>query len=220
MKADTVGGITPAVLVQLRPGEKILAAHEIMLYKEGTVKLARRTLKSLGVSTTHMLALRAQGDSEESYFLAEFEGPGSVTFSRDKAGEVRIVELAAGQTMRLRQGHIICFDPTVKYNPIVLLQYPSPTPNENGQRPTVYVFADELTGPGTIVFQSIGNILSFTLGPQESLRTSVNALLAVGGTNRFALNWLAPGQMAGNVSTAVPVIDVTGPGVVMVHSGW
>lgn len=220
MKADTIGGITPAVLVQLKHGEKILAAHEIMLYKEPSVKLTRRTLKSLGVSTAHLLGMRALGDNEESYFLAEFEGPGNVTFSRDKGGEVRVMDLPAGQSVKLRQGHMICFDPTVHYNPMVLFQYPNPVPDANGNRSTVYGFADELTGPGTLVFQSNGNILSFNLGPQESLRTSTNALLMMSGTNRFSLNWLASGQMIGSASAQIPVMDVYGPGTVMVHSGW
>ena len=218
MKADTVGGITPAVLVQLQPGEKILAAHEIMLYKEGTVKLARRTLKSLGVSTTHLLGLRALGDNEEAYFLAEFEGPGSVTFSRDKGGEVRVLQLQPGQTIRLRQGHIICFDPSVKYNPIVLLQYPSPTPNENGQRPTVYVFADELTGPGKVALHAYGNVISMGLAPNETITADMGALLYKSGTVNAATHNLPFGGGFLGKLEAYEVLLLTGPGKVALQS--
>ncbi len=155
MQADSVGGIAPAVLVTLRPGEKVLASHGLMLYKEHQVQVHRRTMKSLGVSRGHLMGMHALGDNDESYFFAEFEGPGHVSFSRDKGGEVRVLQLAPGQTLRLRDGHLICFDETVRYYPMVLAQYPAPYPDANGQRPVTYLFADELTGPGTIVYQSV-----------------------------------------------------------------
>ncbi len=215
MKADTVGGITPAVLVQLQPGEKVLAAHDIMLHMDGPVKIARKSLKHLGVSTAHLMSLRARGDSEDSYFFAEFEGPGNVTFSRDKAGEVRILQLAPGQGIRLRSGHLICFDETVRYNPMILAQWVI----QNGQdQDTEYLFADELYGPGTIVFQSYGNILSFNLRPGEAMRTSTEGLLASSPTTSVNVGWLGA-QMAGLMMNPKPILYLTGPGQVMVHSG-
>lgn len=215
MKADTVGGITPAVLVQLRPNEKVLAAHEIMLHMDGAVKVGRKTMKQLGVSRTHLMGMHARGDAEESYFFAEFEGPGNVTFSRDKGGEVRVLDLAPGQVVRLRSGHLICFDESVKYYPLVLAQW---TIRRGNEQETEYIFADQLTGPGTIVFQSYGNILSFTLKPGESVRTSTEGLLLASPTNPVQVNWRAS-VMAGGQAGQHPVLDVGGPGLIMVHSG-
>ncbi len=215
MKADTVGAITPAVLVQLKPQEKILAAHEIMLHMDGPVKVARKTMKQLGVSRAHLMGMHARGDAEENYFFAEFEGPGNVTFSRDKGGEVRVLDLAPGQTVRLRSGHLICFDESVRYYPMVLARW---VVQRGTEQETEYLFADELTGPGTIVFQSYGNILTFTLQPGERIRTSPEALLLSGPTNAVRIDWLAQPTFA---SAAVyrPVLDVVGPGLIMVHSG-
>ncbi|MGI0070752.1 MAG: AIM24 family protein [Thermoplasmata archaeon] len=214
MKADTVGSITPAVLVQLRPGEKILAAHEIMLHMDGPVKIARKTMKQLGVSRAHLMGIEGRGGSEEEYFFAEFEGPGNVTFSRDKAGEVRVVDLSPNQVLRVRSGHLICFDESVRYYPLVLARWVVQRGNERENR---YLFVDELTGPGTIVFQSHGNILSFTLGPAEAIRTSVDGLLASAPTNTVQVDWQAGSTMTGNVS--LPVLDIRGPGAILVHSG-
>ena len=216
MKADTVGGITPAVLVQLRDKEKILAAHEIMLHMDGPIKLARKTMKQLGVSRTHLMGMQAMGDSEESYFFAEFEGPGNVTFSRDKGGEVRVLDLVAGQTVRLRAGHLICFDETVRYYPMVLAKWVIRKGNEQENE---YLFVDELTGPGTIVFQSFGNILSFTLNPGEALRTSTEGLLLTSQTNPVQVNWPAAAMGQVGAGPTRPVLDVAGPGLIMVHSG-
>ncbi|MDE1819277.1 MAG: AIM24 family protein [Euryarchaeota archaeon] len=215
MKADTVGGITPAVLVQLRPGEKVLAAHEIMLHMDGEVKLHRKTLKHLGVSTAHLMSMRAKGDSEENYFFAEFEGPGNVTFSRDKAGEVRILQLAPGQAIRLRSGHLICFDETVRYFPMVVARW---VVKKGNDQETEYIFADELTGPGTVVFQSHGNILSFNLQPGEAMRTSTEGWLASAPTTQVNVTWFAP-RMGGVGVNPRPVLHLVGPGSVMVHSG-
>ncbi len=215
MKADTIGTITPAVLVELRPGEKILAEHEIMLHMDGQVKIARKTMKQLGVSRAHLMGMKARGDTEDAYFFAEFEGPGNVTFSRDKGGEVRVLNLPAGQTVRLRSGHLICFDESVRYNPMVLAQWYIQKGNE---REAQYLFADELTGPGTIVFQSVGNILSFNLAATEAVRTSTVGLLMASPSNVVQVGWLgASGVFGGGVMS--PVLDVRGPGPIMVHSG-
>ena len=219
MQADSVGGIAPAVLVTLRPGEKVLSAHGLMLYKEQQVQLHRRTMKSLGVSRTHLMGMHALGDSEESYFFAEYEGPGHVSFSRDKGGEVRVLPLAPGQTVRLRDGHLICFEESVRYYPMVLAQYQAPVPDANGQRATTYLFADELTGPGTIVYQSHGNILSFDLKPGEGMRTSVASLLAAANTVSVRVDWLSNPSMASTGPVPLPVLAVGGPGLVLVHSG-
>jgi uncharacterized protein (AIM24 family) len=219
MQADSVGGIAPAVLVTLRPGEKLLASHGLMLYKEQQVQVHRRTMKSLGVSRSHLMGMHALGDNDESYFFAEFEGPGHVSFSRDKGGEVRVLPLPPGTTLRLRDGHLICFDESVRYYPMVLAKYPAPVPDANGQRPVTYLFADELTGPGTIVYQSYGNILSFQLQPGERMRTSVASLLAAANTVSLRVDWLASPGMATTGPAPVPVLDLVGPGTVLVHSG-
>ncbi len=215
MKAETVGAITPAVLVELRAGEKILAAHEIMLHMDGPVKVARKTMKQLGVSRTHLMGMHARGDAEENYFFAEFEGPGNVTFSRDKGGEVRVLQLPPGETIRLRSGHLICFDESVRYYPMVLAQWVVQRGND---QETEYLFADELTGPGTVVFQSYGNILSFTLKPGEMIRASPESLLLSAPTNGVQIDWLARPNF-GPGTAFRPVLDVAGPGLVMVHSG-
>jgi uncharacterized protein (AIM24 family) len=252
LKADSVGGITPAVLASLRPKEKILAAHGLMLYKEPQVKVGRRTMRQLGVSMGTYMSMHGRGDQEENYFFAEFEGPGHVSFSRDKGGEVRIRDLAAGETFRLREGHLICFDESVRYQPQVVVQWTAT--NANGESENRYVFADALTGPGTIVFQAYGNILSFTLGPGESIRTSTEGFLAAQHTvavqlqggggplptptpTRRGLAGLAAGALlsaavnqsigvnvptvggGGRASGSNPLLYLTGPGTVLVHSG-
>lgn len=215
MKADTVGGITPAVLVQLAPKEKILAAHEVMLHMDGQVRVARKTMKQLGVGTAHLLGMRAMGDSEENFFFAEFEGPGNVTFSRDKGGEVRVLHLQPNQQVRLRAGHLICFDETVRYNPMVLAQW---VVQRGGENETERLFVDELTGPGTIVFQSYGNILTMTLQPGEGIRTSTDGLLLASPTNAVQVGWQAT-SVAGGMGPQSPILNIQGPGLVMVHSG-
>jgi uncharacterized protein (AIM24 family) len=216
VQADSVGGITPAVLATLRPGEKILAAHGLMLYKEPSVTVGRKTMRQLGVSMATYLAMHGRGDAEENFFFAEFEGPGHVSFSRDKGGEVRILPLPPGQTLLVREGHLICFDESVRYQPIVAVQWQ--VRDTNGQAENRYVFADSLTGPGTAVFQAYGNVLSFTLKPGETIRTSTEGFLAAENTVRLQLQWQFNAQLGlGNYQ--VPVLHLTGPGQVMVHSG-
>ena len=215
MKTESVGGITPVVLVTLSPGEKILSEHGLMLYMEAPVQVHRRTLKSLGVGTLQQMSIRSKAGSQEDFFLAEYEGPGHVTFSRDKSGEVRTMDLQEGQVVRIRSGHLMSFDEMVKYRPMVLLSYPNPS----DQKETEYVIADELTGPGTIVYQSVGNIVTFNLNPAETVRTSVEALLMVAKSVTVSMQWLMGGGGGFTGNYAFPVVDLTGPGQTLLHSG-
>jgi uncharacterized protein (AIM24 family) len=216
VQADTVGGITPAVLATLRPGEKILAAHGLMLYKEPSIKVGRRTMRQLGVSMSTYLTMHNRGDAEENFFFAEFEGPGHVAFSRDKGGEVRVLPLSPGQTWHVREGHLICFDESVRYQPVVVAQWQ--VYDANGQAQNRYLFADSLSGPGTVVFQAYGNVLTFTLQPGETIRTSTEGFLGAETSVNVQLQWQFTAQLSrGNYQ--VPVLHLTGPGQVMVHSG-
>ena len=219
MQAEQVGEIAPSVLVTLPPGGKVLASHELMLYKEPSVKMQRRTMRSLGVSLSKLMSTGAMGGQEESYFLAEFEGPGHVSFSRDRGGEIRIHPLGPGETLRIRQGHVLCFDPTVHYDLEVLGRFYDPYARTgNNQGGWIYLVADRLTGPGTVVYQSNGNVLSFPLKPGEALRTSMSSLLLTEPTVTLQ------GQLLGQGTTpigqlALPVLNVYGPGKVLIHSG-
>ena len=203
--------------MNLKPGEKILSAHDIMLYKEPNVQVHRRTIRSLGVSMGHLMGIKGHGGSEEDYYFAEYEGPGNVTFSRDKSGEVRVLQLSAGQTVRLRSGHLICFDESVRYYPMILTRY---YVQRGGKQEIEYLVADELTGPGTIIFQSYGNVLTFQLGQGERLRTSVDGLLLSSSSVGVNVVWMGNSPSFGfSGNWAIPVMDVNGPGQVMVHSG-
>ena len=230
LRADTVGGITPAILLTLNSGEKVLSEHGILLYMEPSVKLQRRTQKSLGVSRAHLMGMHARGDNEESYYFAEFQGPGHVTLSRDKGGDARIQQLNPQQGIRIKSGHLVAFDESVRYFPMVLARWVTQNGNEQEVH---YIFADEMTGPGGLVFQGHGNVLSFQLRPGEMIRTTVHGLLAVENTVTVNLNWLVGMQMSsvfggmgmmgglggGAPGNAQPVLDLIGPGIVMVNSG-
>ena len=219
MQAEQVGEIAPSVLVTLPPGGKVLASHELMLYKEPSVKMQRRTMRSLGVSLSKLMSTGAMGGQEESYFLAEFEGPGHVSFSRDRGGEIRIHNLGPGETLRIRQGHVLCFDPTVRYDIEVLGRFYDPyARSQNAQGGWVYLLADRLTGPGTVVYQSNGNALSFALGPGESLKTSLASLLVTEPS--VTLQGQIWGQGTSPLANlGLAVLNVYGPGRVVIHSG-
>ena len=215
MKADTVGTITPAILVTLNPGERILTPHGLMLYKEPNVKLNRKTLKSLGVGMSDLMAYSAMGAKEEEYFLVEFEGPGNVTLSRDKGGEARILPLAPGQTVQVAQGHLVGLEPTVRYSPVLVARYQNPlNPNE-----VQMLWADRLTGPGTIILQGHGNVLSFNLQPGETMRTSVPAFLLASQTVGIQVQTQFPPNPTGIVTRPLTQAYLFGPGTVMLQSG-
>jgi uncharacterized protein (AIM24 family) len=214
MKVDNVGEITPSVLVSLGPGEKVLADHGIFLHMDPGIKLNRRSLKSLGVSLAHLMVVEAATHDPEKFFFVEYEGPGNITLSRDKGGEVRALSLAPGETLRLRQGHLMVFEPTVRYNPMIVAQWRVP----NDQNPH-YLVADVLTGPGTVVVQGHGNLLTFDLPPGETIRCTPSSYLLASATVGLQVRTYFLPNPTGIVTRPLTQMLLTGPGRVIVQSG-
>jgi uncharacterized protein (AIM24 family) len=214
MKADTVGSITPAILVRLAPGEKALAPHGLMLYKEPSIQLHRRTLASLGVSLGERMAYKTD---QEEYFLAEFEGPGSLTLSRDKGGEARVLTIPPGQSLQVRQGHVVAFDSTIRYKPTLLGHYQ--VIMNNNTPGGGMLNGDQLIGPGQAVVQGHGNILQFNLQPGEQMRSSIPSFLACADTVRLDVSSVLLPHPSGLVTQPFTQVLYTGPGQVLLQSG-
>ncbi len=206
MKFETLNGYVPAVLVTLNESESVFAEHGIMLYKDQSVTVGRR---SIGGNFLEKMERKGLGDIP--FIVAEFKGPGSVAFSRDGKGEIRDIEIPAGVTMDVAEGSLLCATDSIKYD----MYYIKGTMRLGRM---VGRWMDRLTGPGTAVIHGYGNIISFNLDNGESIVVDYGALLMKHSTVRErTFNQPLGHGLMGHVES-FEVLELTGPGSIMLQS--
>lgn len=155
MQLEVVPGIVPSILATLGNGEAVFSEHGIILYKEDPVKVDRRTIPSKGFGST----LKRTSVGGVPFFLAEFTGPGSVAFSRNGPGEIRVVSLRSGEVFDVAEGSLVCAEKSLQYDVV----YTSGTSGYRG------IWFDRLTGPGQFALHAYGNFVTMKLAQGESI---------------------------------------------------
>jgi uncharacterized protein (AIM24 family) len=204
-KFDHVGDVSPALLIQMMAKERVLVLVDSVRYRDPTITVDR--FKYTYPNPT------GRFPANFWHYFETLDGPGSATVSTGVVGEIRIGSLAAGESLLLHSGALIAHEATMQYDRVLLATYQLPRGVANH-----YVGAARLTGPGQYAFQTHGNALTFTLKAGETVRTDPHALLSV-----------SPGMMVrptvyGGAPHFPPlhyfaVLDVSGPGTALVHSG-
>jgi uncharacterized protein (AIM24 family) len=200
MKLEVVPGIVPSILATLGPNESLYAEHGIVLYKEDPVRVGRKTIKSGGLFSS----LKRTTVGGIPFFLAEFTGPGSAAFSRDGVGEVRVIELAAGETLDVGEGSLICAEASVGYEAIYV----------KGTGGRMGMWMDQLTGPGQIAIHAYGNFVTLKLAPGETIVAEKGSILHKTPTMKLTpmIQKVGGGLMGSALSQEMYVIE--GPGTV------
>ncbi len=207
MELETLKGLVPAVLATLGPQESVYCEHGIMLYKDPTVAVGRKTIPSGGVFQT----LKRTTVGGIPNFLAEFTGPGSVAFSRDGVGEIRDIELAPNEVLDVAEGSLLCADNRIPYD-MVYVQGTHRIGRMLG------FWMDRLTGPGKVAVHGHGNIISMALAPNEKITCDYGALLYKSGSvTAKSLNLPFGGGFLGKLE-AYEVLELVGPGKVALQS--
>lgn len=205
VKFDHVGDVAPALLIQLAPKERVLVPIDRVRYRDPTVGVDR-------VKYSYPNPTSQVGFPSWSYFEA-LDGPGTATVSTGIVGEIRLGTLPAGQSVFLHDAALIAHEATMHYRKILLGSYRMP--NDNNVH---FVTAAELGGPGQYALHAHGNVLSFNLKAGEILRAHPDALVSMAQGVQFRVQ-IFGGAPAFPTGHYFPLIDLAGPGQVLIHSG-
>ena len=207
MELETLKGVVPAVLATLADQESIYCEHGIMLYKDPTVSVGRKTIQAGGLFQT----VKRSTVGGIPFILSEFTGPGSVAFSRDGVGEIRDLELGPGEVLDVAEGSLLCAENRIPYD----MLYVKGT-NRVGRM--LGFWMDRLTGPGKIAVHGYGNIISMTLAAKETVTCDYGALLfKSAGVEAKAKNLPFGGGLLGKLES-YEVLELVGPGKVALQS--
>ncbi len=208
MKLDHVGDVSPALLAVLNTGEKVLVPIGQVRYREPTIKVDRVQLSFPNPAPNPPLGMRTL-----YLWFESLEGPGTATVSPGRVGEFRITSLGPGDAYLLHHASLMAMETSVQLSEVILASYS----NMRTSYP-MYFKAVLLKGPGKYAIQARGNVLSFNLKPGETIRAPPYSVVGMspgvgvrvqvfGGPPAFPrLHYFA-------------LVDMTGPGNVLLHSG-
>lgn len=205
-KYDHVGDVSPALLIQMAAGERVMVPIDCVRYRDPGVHVDRVKYAFPNPTGTSFPA-------QWTKYFETLDGPGTATVSTGIVGEIRLGSLRPTEPYYLHAAALVGHDATLTYRQVALAAYQMP--GENGYR---YLLAAELRGPGNFAYQTQGNALTMTLKAGETIRTVPHALLSFtwGVTVRVNIFGGAPNFPSMHY---FPLVDITGPGTVMVHSG-
>lgn len=201
MQVAVQGNFVPVALAQLAPGEEIFCEGGIMVYADPTIQMSIRPFTQGGMGAT----LRRSLVGGVPFWMHVFHGPGAVAFSRFGPGEVRVLELAPGQTVDIAEHSMILATNSVRYDTFYV--------HGTGRIGRMMGFwMDRLTGPGTIVYHGHGDIIGFDLKPGEAMQIDYGGLLRKDATVQLqTINQPLGGGIMGH-ALSFEAIHVTGPG--------
>ena len=207
MQVDVRGEFIPTALVTLAQGEGIFCEGGLMVFMDPTVGFRYRWMTQGGVGATIKRTLVGG----IPFHMHEFTGPGYVAFSRFRPGEVRTMELPPGATVDIAEHSLLAATAQIRYD----MFYVAGT-GRIGRM--VGFWMDRLTGPGTIVFQGHGNILSFNLKPGEAMDIDHGGLLLKDPTVMIkAYNQPMGGGLMGH-AMSFEALHVQGPGRLLLQT--
>ncbi len=201
MQIQVQGEFVPVALAQLAPGEEIFCEAGLMVYADPSVRYGIRAFTQGGLGQV----VRRTMVGGLPFFLHVYQGPGYAAFSRFTPGEVRVLELAAGQTVDIAEHSLLLGSASVQYT-----TYYVPGTGRIGRM--IGFWMDRLSGPGTIVYHGHGNILGFDLKPGEAMDVDHGALLRKDGSvNVRAFNQPLGGGLTGH-ALSFEALHAEGPG--------
>ncbi len=201
MKVTVQGGFIPSALAELAAGETVYCEAGLMVYCDPSVSFRQRPMTQGGLGK----ALKRSLIGGIPFYLHTYEGPGAAAFGRAGPGEVRVLELSAGDVVDVAEYSLLLAAETVGYDTTYV-----PGTGRIGRM--VGFWMDRLTGPGTVAVHGHGNILSFTLGADEVFDVDHGAvLLKEASVSIQSFNQTLGGGLRGH-AMSYEALRVRGPG--------
>ena len=123
--------------LKLEEGQSMICQKDSFMCAEESVQLDMHFRKKLGAGLF----------GGEGFILQKITGPGTAFV--EIPGEVRIIELKAGEQLQVDPGHIALFDPSVEYDITAVKGLKNVLFSGEG------LFLATLTGPGKVWLQSL-----------------------------------------------------------------
>lgn len=208
MDAKVTGNTTPALAMELSPGDNLFAQSGAMLYMTGDVEMNVEMKGGL------LGGLKRKVLSGESLFLTTFEagsGGGSLGLAAPYPGSIRQIELNGTNEILAERGAFLAASGDVNIESAFKMKLAGFLGGEG-------FLLQKLTGRGTAWVHGGGDFIEFDLQPGQELRVDTGCLVYFDSTVKYDI------QKTGGVKKmlfsgeGLFLANMTGPGKVVVQT--
>jgi uncharacterized protein (TIGR00266 family) len=160
MEYKIVGSTMQAVICEIDPGETIVSQSGGMAWMSGNVTMSTNMSGGLG-------GMFKRAISGESLFVVEYGttgGRGLISFASDFPGKIIPVHLSAGQQLIVQKQAFMCSEKSVTFD--IHLQRKIGAGLFGGEG----FIMEKITGPGVAFVSFDGEIVEYTLQPNQILK--------------------------------------------------
>lgn len=172
----TITGTTlPVVTVHLNPGERIFSSSGGMSWMTQEVQMETNSGGGLGKMFKRAL-------SGESLFIVDYfvnQGRGEVAFASEFPGQLRVLDLAQGQTIIVQKDSFVCAEKSVDLDMHFRKKLGAGLFGGEG------FILQKMTGPGRAFVNFDGEIVEKVLAPGEVLRVDTGHVALFEPTVQF-----------------------------------
>ncbi len=169
MKYRIVGDELQLLIIELNPGEKIIAEAGALNHMSGNVRMEVKARGGIGKSFLRKLA-------GETFFMTEFTpvgGPGIVAFAGTVPGKIAPLELDGSKSFLLHRGSFLAATEDVDISPGMAKRLGAALFGGEG------LIMERVSGIGTAFINAAGDFIEYDLKPGQVLKVDTGNLVAV-----------------------------------------
>ncbi len=165
MQHEVKGGTTPILEITLSPGDELLAESGELAWMRGPVQL--ETSMGAGHQKSGFLGAAKRAISGGTFFMTKYtvdSGSGSVVFAAKAPGEIKPIEISAGQEYVVQRHGFLCCEPGVELNLHLQQKFGA------GIFGGVGFILQRLSGHGLAFVEMSGDVIEIDLQAGDELR--------------------------------------------------
>ncbi len=208
MRYKIIGDNLQMVVIELNPGEKVIAEAGALNHMSGNVKLEA---KARGGITKGFLRKIAG----ESFFMTEFTsvgGPGVISFSGVVPGKIAALELDGSKEYYVQRGAFLAATEGIDIAPGIAKKLGAALFGGEG------IILERISGVGTVFIHAAGDFLEYNLKPGQVLKVDTGQLVGFESTVSYDIERIGGIRSILFAGEGLFLATMKGPGKVIVQS--
>ncbi len=208
MRYKIVGDNLQMVVIELNPGEKIIAEAGALNHMSGNVKIEAKVIGGFVKGILRKIA-------GESFFMTEFRsigGPGVVSFSGVVPGKITAIELDGTKEYYFQRGAFLAATEGIDVGPGIARRLGAALFGGEG------LILEKVSGVGTVFIHAAGDFVEYNLKPGQVLKVDTGQLVGFESTVDYDIERVRGIRSMLFAGEGIFLATMRGPGKVILQS--
>ncbi|RLG42549.1 MAG: TIGR00266 family protein [Thermoproteota archaeon] len=208
MKYKIVGDNLQMVVIELNPGEKVIAEAGALNHMSGNIKIEARARGGFAKGILRKIA-------GESFFMTEFTsvgGPGVISFSGVVPGKIAALHLDGTKEYYVQRGAFLAATEGIDISPGIARRLGAALFGGEG------IILEKISGIGTVFIHAAGDFVEYDLKPGQVLKVDTGQLVGFESTVDYDIERIGGIRSILFAGEGIFLAKMRGPGKVIVQS--